>query len=79
MIREKDMKKIEIVKWLATGTLIVSVGFNGLGMHPIGPIVQIIGGLLWSTAAFTMKDKPLIITNVVMTAIGIITLTYSLL
>jgi hypothetical protein len=67
---------IEFVKWAATVTLIVSVGLNGLGIYPLGPLVQIVGGLLWTVASMKMKDTPLIVTNVVMTLVGIIAIGY---
>lgn len=73
------MPTIDIVKWLATATLIVSVALNGLGIYPAGPLVQIVGGVLWTTASIKMKDLPLMTTNIVMTSIGIITVTYKFL
>lgn len=62
---------LNVVKWAATVTLIVSVALNGLGVYPLGPIVQVAGGILWTIASLTMRDKPLIVTNVVMTLVGI--------
>lgn len=67
---------LELTKWAATFTLIVSVALNGLGIYPLGPIIQIVGGILWTTASIRMGDKPLMVTNIVMTTIGIITVTY---
>jgi len=71
-------KLIEIIKWTATNLLIVSVALNGLGMYPWGPIVAIVGGVLWTVAAFHMNDKPLIVTNLLMTSIGAATVLYTL-
>lgn len=66
----------DLIKWGATVTLIVSVGLNGLGIYPLGPLVQIVGGLLWTVASVKMGDAPLIVTNVVMTLVGIIAIGY---
>ncbi len=68
---------LDSVKWAATITLIVSVGLNGLGLYPHGPIVQVLGGTLWLIASLKMKDKPLIVTNGLMTLVGILALGYS--
>lgn len=67
---------LEFVKWGATATLIVSVALNGLGIYPLGPLVQIVGGLLWTVASVRMNDVPLIVTNSVMTLVGIIAIGY---
>lgn len=67
---------LNVVKWGATATLIVSVALNGLGIYPLGPIVQIAGGLLWTVASVKMKDVPLIVTNSVMTLVGIVAIGY---
>lgn len=69
---------INTIKWAATATLIVSVGLNGLGIYPLGPIVQISGGLLWTIASFRMKDMPLIVTNTAMTVVGVAAIVYKL-
>jgi len=70
------MTKLEKIKWAATATLIVSVALNAANFYPLGPIIQVSGGVLWSWASLRMKDKPLIITNLVMTALGSTILLY---
>lgn len=73
------MSKLEQIKWAATITLIVSVALNAANFYPLGPVVQVSGGVLWSWAALQMKDKPLIITNLVMTILGASILLYNFL
>lgn len=65
------MAKIEILKWVATVTLIIGFGLMSAGISQ-GWYIQITGGVLWLTAALILKDKALIVTNGAMTAVGII-------
>lgn len=65
------MNKVEILKWVATVTLIVGFGLMSAGITE-GWYLQITGGILWLTAALIIKDKALIVTNGAMTAVGII-------
>lgn len=60
-----------ILKWTATAFLILGFGLFSAGVA-VGWYLQIIGGLIWLTAGIRMKDKPIIITNGAMTAVGII-------
>jgi hypothetical protein len=73
------VNKLEKIKWAATATLIVSVALNAANVYPLGPIIQVSGGVLWSWASLRMKDKPLIITNLVMTVLGASILLYNFL
>ena len=74
------MKKtrLEILKWVATITLIVGTAINGLGYYPEGPLVLVLGGVLWLVASIIMKDKPLIVTNTVMSVVGLGTVVFKL-
>lgn len=65
------MNKVEVLKWVATVTLIVGFGLMSAGITE-GWYLQITGGVLWLTAALIIKDKALIVTNGAMTAVGII-------
>jgi len=65
------LKKVEILKWVATVTLIVGFGLMSAGITK-GWYLQITGGVLWLTAALIIKDKALIVTNGAMTVVGII-------
>jgi len=73
------MSKLEKIKWAATTTLIISVALNAANIYPLGSIIQVSGGILWSWASLRMNDKPLIITNLVMTALGSVILLYNFL
>ena len=74
------MKKtmLEILKWVATITLIVGTAINGLGYYPEGPLVLVLGGVLWLVASIIMKDEPLIVTNTVMSVVGLGTVVFKL-
>lgn len=65
------MNKVEVLKWVATVTLIVGFGLMSAGITE-GWYLQITGGVLWLTAALILKDKALIVTNGAMTVVGII-------
>lgn len=75
----KNMTVAEILGWVATTVLIIASGVNGLGYYPTGPLMLAFGGLLWLAVAVMRKDWPLIITNAVMSVVGIGTIIYSLL
>ena len=62
---------LEALKWVATATLIIGFGFFSAGFA-FGWFLQIGGGVLWLIAAVLMKDKPLIVTNGLMTTAGIL-------
>jgi hypothetical protein len=64
-------KTLEIIKWLGTVLLIVGIYFTSRNVYPLGPIIQISGGFAWLAAAFWMKDKPLIATNLIMSIVGL--------
>ena len=65
------MNKVEVLKWVATVTLIIGFGLMSAGITE-GWYLQITGGILWLTAALIIKDKALIVTNGAMTTVGII-------
>jgi len=63
--------KLEALKWLGTVLLIVGIYYSSRNVYPLGPTIQLIGGLAWLAAAMVMKDKPLITTNLVMSLVGL--------
>ena len=65
------MNKLEVLKWVATVTLIVGFGLMSAGITE-GWYLQIGGGILWLTVSVIIKDKALIVTNGAMTTVGII-------
>ena len=64
------MKLDQILKWLATAILILGTAVNSLGYYPLGPIILVIGGVIWLIVAIMWKEPALIITNAVMSAVG---------
>jgi hypothetical protein len=66
------------LKWTATAILIVGTAVNGLGYYPAGPLMLVLGGILWLIVAIRVKDAPLIVTNLVMSAVGLAAIVYTL-
>ena len=77
MIRQlmtRSSLKIDVVlKWIATITLIIGTFINAGYPHlyPIGPAVLALGGAIWLVVSFMWKEPALIITNAVLTIVGI--------
>ena len=68
----------DTIKWLATVILIVGTGVNGLGFYPEGPAILVLGGFMWLIVAIRIRDWPLIITNLVMSTVGLAAILYTL-
>ena len=62
---------LEVLKWVATAHLILGFGLFSAGID-WGWYIQIWGGVLWLVASVIMRDRPLMATNGIMTAAGII-------
>jgi hypothetical protein len=60
---------LEFQKWCATLILIIGSAVNGWGLYPAGPILLALGGLIWLAVAVQIRDRALITTNAVMTAV----------
>ena len=67
-----------ILKWTATTILIVGTAVNGMGMYPEGPLLLVLGGFIWLIVAVRVKDTPLIVTNLVMSLVGLVSVVYTL-
>ena len=67
--------RLDILKWAATSCLIIGFGGVAAGVYEF-IFLQLFGGLIWFTASVIMKDIPLIVTNGVMTATGIVGVIY---
>lgn len=65
-------------KWLATATLILGSGVNGLGYYPAGPVILVLGGVVWLLIAVKIKDWALVTTNAVMSLVSVVTVVYTL-
>lgn len=72
------MTGLQLLKWCATGVLILGTLLNSINIYPAGAIVLVVGGTMWLTAAIRMRDRPLIITNAVMTLVGLLGLMFVL-
>ena len=66
------------IKWIATAILIIGTAVNGLGYYPEGPAMLVLGGFLWLIVAVRVKDAPLIVTNLVMSTVGLVAIVYTL-
>lgn len=63
---------IKLMKWTATAILILGTAVNGLGYYPQGPLLLVLGGLIWLAVAVRVRDYPLIVTNLVMSLVGLV-------
>ena len=68
--------RLEVVKWVATATLIVGTVINSLGYYPEGPLVLAFGGYIWLAVSIMWKDWALITTNLVMSTTAIVLVAY---
>jgi hypothetical protein len=76
---DSKMKRqiVETLKWLGTVTLILGTAVNGLNFYPQGVLVLALGGAFWLTAAVMIRDRPLIVTNLVMSLTGLTGVVYN--
>lgn len=68
----------QTLKWLATAILIVGTAVNGLGYYPEGPLLLVLGGVIWLAVAVKVRDWPLIVTNLVMSTVGLAAVVWTL-
>ena len=66
---------LSAVKWTATACLIAGFGAVSAGFYDF-IYLQLLGGAMWFTASVIMRDVPLMVTNGVMTAAGVLGLIY---
>ena len=69
---------IKLMKWTATVILILGTAVNGLGYYPLGPLLLVLGGVVWLAVAIKVRDVPLIVTNLVMSLVGLVTVLWRL-
>lgn len=65
-----------ILKWLGTAILILGTAVNSLNIYPGGVILLILGGWIWLAVAIRIKDRPLIVTNLVMSMTALVGVVY---
>ena len=68
------MKLDQILKWIATATLIIGTVFNAgfPDLYPVGPLILAAGGYIWLIVSIIWKDWALIATNIVMSTTGLV-------
>jgi hypothetical protein len=66
------------LKWTATAILILGTAVNGLGYYPLGPLLLVLGGAIWLAVAIRVKDTPLIVTNLVMSLVGLAAVVFTM-
>jgi len=71
----EDALMLAQLKWSATAVLIIGFGGVAAGFHSM-IYLQLIGGAMWLTASVIMRDRPLIVTNGIMTLAGVAGLLY---
>jgi len=74
----KQMKIDQLLKWVATATLIIGTVVNSLGYYPEGPLILAAGGYVWLVVSFIWKDWALITTNLVMSTTAVILVAWKL-
>ena len=65
------------LKWIATGFLMIGAALNSLNIYPLGPIMNLFGGLTWLVVSIMWKEAALITTNIVLFTITFIGLAYT--
>jgi hypothetical protein len=58
------------MKWAATAVLIVATALNSLGYYPGGPLLYLVGGLMWLSVSIMWREWSLIITNSVLASVN---------
>jgi hypothetical protein len=66
------------LKWTATAILILGTAVNGLGYYPLGPLLLVLGGAIWLAVAIRVRDTPLIVTNLVMSLVGLAAVIFTM-
>lgn len=69
----KPNKPDQILKWIATAILIVGTFVNAgfPELYPMGPALLVLGGVFWLMVALIWRESALIVTNIVLTTVGI--------
>ncbi|MFZ9069526.1 MAG: DUF6552 family protein, partial [bacterium] len=44
------------MKWAATAVLIVATALNSLGYYPEGPLLYLLGGLMWLSVSIMWRE-----------------------
>ena len=58
------MKKVDIIKWLATIIQLIGYGLTGMGVTPINIYFFIVGIFLWFSVGVFWKDRTIMIVHI---------------
>ncbi len=58
------MKKVDIVKWIATAIQLVGYGLTGLNIVPWNVFAFIIGIFLWFVVGVMWKDRAIMVVHI---------------
>ena len=58
------MKKVDIIKWLATIIQLIGYGLTGMGVTPINIYFFIVGIFLWFSVGVLWKDGAIMIVHI---------------
>ncbi len=59
----KKMKRVDIVKWVATGVQLVGYGLTGLNIVPWNVFAFIVGIVLWFLVGVMWKDRAIMVVH----------------
>lgn len=62
----------EILKWVATTIAVLGSLINAMGYQPEGPIILIVGSILWLWVGVRWKEMTMIITNFAIITVTIV-------
>jgi hypothetical protein len=65
------------LKWVATVVLIAGTAVNSAGFYPAGPLILLLGGVMWLIVSIRWKEPSLIVSNLVMTLASIGGMAYA--
>lgn len=68
-----------ILKWSATVILVLGTIANSFNLYPTGPLLGLMGSIIWLTVAIRWKENSLIVLNSVMAFAGLTGLIYTFL
>ena len=60
----KDMKSVDLVKWVATIIQLIGYGMTGLYLVPYNIYMFFIGIFLWFAVGFMWKDRAIMVVHI---------------
>ena len=62
--RTRNLKKVDIVKWIATAIQLMGYGLTGLNIVPWNIFAFIVGIVLWFLVGVMWKDRAIMVVHV---------------